>query len=773
MHPSKLTRGLSKFIEKFPKRIVFLFIVVTCVISLGIKKLSLTSSNRVFFNSSNSLLKEVTLLEQKYGEENTLFFCIVPKKGSIFTPHTFQVIQSLEDSLQKYDELIQLSSILSYKKFEMGFAGPNLSPLIPKQGDFHELKMSEISKTLMNDSLLLNQLLSPSGQATGIKASFQLKDETNINTFAKKMYKLANSIEESNPHVEIAVTGGIMIDAAFFSASLQDAKILIPCMYLLVFVTLWLISGSLFSVFSVLLVVLCSSSIAMGLGGWLKLVLSPPSSIAPIIILTVGVADSIHILVSFSHHRRQKFNTTLAISKALSKTFVPITLTSITSIIGFLSLNFSEVPPYRDMGNLVSVGIGAAYLFTILFLPALMKIFSDTLTTRHNTIHDIVGLKLGSFVVKHTRVLFFSMSLLSIATIFGIRSITFDDVFLNFFDKRYQFRSNTDMVIDNLTGLDYIECSFKPFKNSAITDSSYLAQVNAFTQWVNEQPEVIHAISISSILSKSYTDIYGHAKYTNQRPKQGMTKSIIKRYRKFQNTLNGPPRLISKDGKATRVLITLSRVSAEEIRFLENRIKAWIADSYHGKSHIASTSLLFAHLSVQNTKSMLRGVGLSLLLITVLIIVFSKSLRLGLLSIIPNIFPALMAFGIWGFLFSNAGLGFSIVSAMTLGIIVDDTIHFLFTIRQGITKGLSIKEAIIYGYRHVADAIVFTSIILIAGFSILVFSGFKPTVEMGILTALIILLALLTDLFLFPTLLIYFYRKKGDTSIPAATKNCE
>jgi predicted RND superfamily exporter protein len=181
----------------------------------------------------------------------------------------------------------------------------------------------------------------------------------------------------------------------------------------------------------------------------------------------------------------------------------------------------------------------------------------------------------------------------------------------------------------------------------------------------------------------------------------------------------------------------------------------------------ASPTIMFAHIGMKNIKSMLSGTTIALVLISLILFVALKSWRYGLLSLIPNLIPAGMAFGVWAIIDGEIGLALSVVTAMTLGIVVDDTIHFLSKyLRARREKGLNAEDAVRYAFSTVGVALWVTSIALVAGFLVLSTSSFKLNSGMGLLTAIVIAIALIVDFLLLPPLLIWLDRwlSKGNDS---------
>ena len=206
---------------------------------------------------------------------------------------------------------------------------------------------------------------------------------------------------------------------------------------------------------------------------------------------------------------------------------------------------------------------------------------------------------------------------------------------------------------------------------------------------------------------------------------------------------------------ATRMTVTMESVSSNELLNMENRAQEWLLENApYMKSDGASPSVMFAYIGKRNIRSMLIGASVALVLISLILIFALRSLKIGLISLIPNLAPTAMGFGLWGLLYGQVGLGLSVVAGLTIGIVVDDTVHFLSKyLRARREQGFSAEDAVRYAFHTVGIALLVTTLVLIAGFMVLNQSAFKLNSDMGLLTAITIGLALIADFLFLPPLL--------------------
>jgi predicted RND superfamily exporter protein len=548
----------------------------------------------------------------------------------------------------------------------------------------------------------------------------------------------------------------VIMNNSFPEVSIRDQKTLVPIMFGVVIVTLVLLLRSFTGTVSTFLVITFSILTGMGLAGWLGIPLTPPSASSPTIILTLAVADCVHILVSFLHAMRRGVDKTSAMVESLRINLQPIFLTSLTTVIGFLSMNFSDAPPFRDLGNIVAMGVTAAFIFSVTFLPALVLVLpvrvKPETTSRRAQAMD----RFAEFVVARRNPLFWGMGLIVITLVTFIPRNELNDEFIKYFDKTVDFRNSTEFTSDNLTGLYTIDYSLGAGESGGISDPEFLRDVENFANWYRTRPNVLHVNTLTDIMKRlnrnMHGDDYAWYRLPEQRDMAAQYLLLYEMSLPYGLDLNNQ---IDVGKSATRLTVTVNNISSNEMLAMEDTAQDWLRENApHMQANGASPSVMFAHIGYRNIRSMLTGTTLALVLISLVLIIALRSLKIGLVSLIPNLAPAAMAFGLWGLFVGEVGLGLSVVTGMTLGIVVDDTVHFLSKyLRARREQHLNPPDAVRYAFSTVGMALTVTTLVLIAGFMVLTESPFKLNADMGLLTAVTIGFALIADFLFLPPLL--------------------
>lgn len=618
--------------------------------------------------------------------------------------------------------------------------------------------MPRLKEIAINEPLLVHKIISPQAHVTVVNVTVQLPGVNPVEEIphvVSKIRQMKAQFIEQNPEISVRLSGMVMMNNSFAESSLSDNATLVPIMFGVVLLGMILLLRTFSGTFATVIIIIFTIVSTMGLAGHTGFFLTGPSSTTPIMVLTLAVADCIHILTTMFYEMRQGVEKKKAIQDSLRINFQPIFLTSVTTAIGFLSLNFSDSPPFRDLGNMVAAGVMLAFIFSITLFPAMLSLLPLRVKATHEGKHDVMH-KLAGFVVRNRKVLLPGMSAIMVSVIVFMPQNTLNDDFVKYFDTSVPFRQATDYMQENLSGMSTMEISIETGEASGINDPKFLQSVGNLTEWLRAQPETDHVSSLSDIIKRLNKNMHGDdpSYYTlpDDRELAAQYLLLYEMSLPYGLDLNNQ---LNVDKSSARVIATFRNLTSTEQIEIEERIYAWFAaNASTYEVDIASPNLMFAHIGQRNIKSMLLGTTVALILISLILGFALKSLKFGLISLIPNIAPAAMGFGVWYFIDGQIGLALSVVAGMTLGIIVDDTVHFLSKyLHARRDRNKDPKAAVEYAFASVGKALWITTFVLVAGFMVLAQSSFKLNADMGLLTAITILIALIVDFLFLPALL--------------------
>ncbi|MRX27867.1 RND family transporter [Kangiella sp. HZ709] len=828
------TVKFGQFVVNNKWLVLFLSIAISFLAAFGASFLEIKTDYRVFFSKDNPQMLAFEDIQDTYDKADNVMFVLTPKDGKVFTKQTLKTIHWITEEGWKAPYATRVDSVTNYQHT---WVSPDdedymlvgaLLCIPDKSADMDsecehdavtesmidgltEQQISQLSEIILNEPQLKRRLINPEKTVTAVNITVQppsdpdvegLEGQAKLDKQAEVMAAvpkitqyvrdLKQQIEARDPNIEVRMTGVIMMNNAFAETGLNDMMTLTPLMLLLViplalFFMLRSVGGTIASVFVIILSIVAS----MGGAGWLGIYMTGPVFSVPTIVATMAVADSVHLLVTFLQNMRRGMSKNDAMVESIRINMMPIFLTSITTIIGFLTMNFSEVPPLRDLGNVVSIGVAWAFFLSVTFLPALMLILPVKAKVSSATEPKMMD-TLADFVITKRKFLLPAMAVLSIVIIAFLPKNDLNDEFVKYFDETIDFRADSDYTAENLTGLYVMFYSVKSGQQDGIHESTFLDTIEDFANFAKEQDAVLHVQSYGDVMKRLNKSMNGDKQDCYQLPKQSlkaecnavllepdeegieldtrlreltaqytlMYETSLPRGMDLNNQLNG-------EKSSTRIQLALKNISSKEVIALEEKFANWFVTNAPSYSISASSpAIMFSHVGQRNIYSMIKGTAIALILISIILGIALKSVRLGFLSLIPNIIPMAVAFGIWGIFKGQVGMGLSVVMGMTLGIVVDDTVHFLSKyLRAYREKGMQPPEAVRYAFQTVGMALTVTTIVLVLGFLVLGMSHYVMNAEMGIMTAITLAAALIIDFLLLPPLLMLSKKRKQTNEV--------
>jgi hypothetical protein len=754
-----MIESYTRWIIRWRYLVVLVTIALTFAAASGGQFLGFSNDYRMFFGDENPQLLAFERMQATFNKNDNVLFVVTPKSGKVFTRETLAVIKDLTEEAWQTPYSTRVDSITNHQHTTAEDDDLIVDDLVVDPDSLSDSDILKIQSIAINEPMLVHRLISPDSKFAGINVTVQLPgkalDEVpKTITFARD---LKQKMLEKYPDVEIRLVGMAVMNNAFPEASQDDVTTLYPLALGFIVLTLFILLRGLSGTIATFIMIIMSIMTAMGLAGWSGILLSPPVMSAPIMILTMAVADAVHLLVTMRHELAIGMDKNKAIIESMRINFRPIFVTTLTTVLGFLSLNFSDAPPFHDLGNIASIGVAAAFIFTITFLPAIVSILPAT--GKREVAGKQMMTKFGEFVIAKQKPLLYgnAIIILLLATMVPLNEL--NDEFVSYFDETIEFRRDSDYSAKNLTGVYYIDYALGTEESGGISDPEYLANVAEFSQYLRSQPEVIHVQTISDTFKRLNKNMHGDDPAWQRLPEErNLAAQYLLLYEMslpYGLDLNNQ---IDVDKSATKISVTIKTLSSNEVIAFDDATIRWLEENMPSiKVYNGSPTIMFAHLGKRNINSMLTGTSIALVLISAVLIFFLGSLKYGFISLLPNLTPALAAFGIWGMTVAEVGIGLSIVTGMTLGIVVDDTVHFLSKyLRARREKGLNAEDAVRYAFNNVGLALLVTSVVLVAGFMILAQSHFYLNSSMGLLTSVVIMLALIIDLTLLPALLMKF-----------------
>lgn len=780
MKPKESRQGKSR-VEAFAAWVignrwpVMLGLVGLVAVSLfGVRNIRFDNSYRIFFSEENPQLQAFDALQKVYTKDDNILFVLTAPGGSIYEPGFLEAVQWLTDEAWRLPFTTRVDSLTNFQNSVAEGDDIYVSDLVEGEPPASGRELESLRQTAISEPLLYNRLINAEGRTTGVMLTLTLpeKDINEVPDATNAARELERRFNEKYPEVATHLAGMVVMNNAFSESTINDMGTIVLPMFAAIFVVMAFLLRSVWSTFATGAVIVLTLLASFGIMGWVGINMSPPLGTMPIMIMTLAVADSIHLLVTFLNELRGGREKNAALIESVRINFAPVFLTTATTAIGFLSLNFSDAPPFRDLGNVVAIGVVAAWVFSIVFLPAFVSLLPIRVSAKASSQGSRFD-RWVDFLLRRRTVVLVSSTAVVLFLGAMIPRLELNDQWTKYFDTSLDVRVDMDYAEENLAGSTTIEFSLPSGESGGINEPAYLRVLESFSSFFKSNPDVTQVNSIVDTMKRLNKNMHGDdPAYYRVPESRELAAQYLLMYEfslPYGLDLNNQ---INVDKSSTRMIVTVRDMKTRRLREFIADAEAWLVEHAPDYMHVkaASPTVMFAYISERNLSSMVTGTGLALILITIVLVFALGSFKYGMLSMIPNVTPAILGIGAWSLLYGEMGMSLAVITGMTLGIVVDDSVHFLSKyIRARREKGMDGEEAVRYAFNTVGKALVVTTLILAVGFSILGLSSFRLNNWMGQLTAIVIVFALIADFVLLPAVLLWVDGRKGGArrSVPA------
>ena len=739
---------------------IAVMLVVVAVFAAGLQHLiTVKVGVRNHFSADDPLLIKLEEFEKTYAVSDSVLVIVAPPNDTTFTREALVAIEQLTETLWHTPYSVRVDSITNYIHTEGTEDSLIVEQLVDDAALLDAAKIERIREVALTSHETAGRFVSRDGRLAGLIVSLALPDvgrkEARIEV-VDTLNGLVNQQRSANSAFEYHVYGELLLNRAVRDALTEDMSILAPIAFAMMALAAILLLRSAWSVGGIFAMMAAVMTSSMGFAGWTGLKFYAESGAAIFVLMAIATAHSVHLIQGMMDGMADGMERRAAIVHSLQVNSRPIFLTSLTTMIGFLSLNFSEMPPFRVMGNIVAFGALCAFVYSVTLLPALLVLMPIRASAGKKDGSDFSE-RLGRFVIANSKLLLLAFVLLSLLSAVGVSRIQLDDNNnARLLDESYELRRSGDFINENFSGLDTFEYSLNSGRDGGITDVEYLHQVDSFAQWLREQPEVSHVTSIADIMKRLNQNLHGGVDGSYVLPADSdLAAQYLVLYEFSLPIGRDLNNLINFERSATRMTVVIRGMSVKEQIALDSRVSAWLQENApQMQTGATGVTIVGAYSVMRNIVNMLIGTFVAMSIVSLLLIFAFRSLRFGLLSLVPNFLPAIMAMGIWGYSVGTVSIAASIVTAIAFAIVVDDTIHLLSKYLRSRAEGSSPAEAIAPTFKLVGKPLLSTTLIFAVAFFVFGTSGLATNQTLGLLVGMTVIVALAADFLLFPPLLL-------------------
>ncbi len=742
--------------------------LILVFLSYGLKFAQFDADPSIYFSDDHEHYRLFKELENIYGRVDSIMMVIQAKKGSIFSQENLTLIEKTTNEAWTLPYATRVDSISNYNYSMSEDDEMIVEPLIEDASNFTPPDITNVKEIALTDPDIVKRLVSidyPVAMIRIIVSLPKINRQEEEREVAAAIQEITHRIEAKHPDIDVLLSGNVISNTVVTDVATQDMMTIIPLMYLAIFVMLGVLLKSVSAVIAIVAVTILSCIGAIGAASWFGIVLNMMSITSINIIVTVSIAHCVHILVYFLQAFHQGASKRDALAESLKINLMPISLTSLTTALGFISMNLSKMPPAHDLGNITAIGVLIAFVLSLLFLPPLLLILplKKRKLKAGGKLSQMMD-NLAEFVIRKRTALLIVSLVLSLGILSFAPMNVMNDRFTENVKMPNQFRVDNQKIDQYFGGLYTIDYDFKAKDEGGIAEPEYLLALEKFANWMREQPEVRSVQSYTDIIKRlnknMHNDDPAYYRIPDSREEAAQYQLLFEMSQPQGTDLSN---IIRQNKTATRMIASLPSTDTSDLIDLQQRAQVWIKANmpdymYYSGEGIA---VMWSYLGQEAIVDGLKGALLALLLISIILMIVFKSLKYGFISLIPNLLPAGVGYGIWALVNGQLSMGQMLVLSITIGIVVDDTVHFLSKyLRARKHNQASTEDAVRYAFKQVGPALWITTAVLILGFGMLYFSGFIPNSNLGLLTVCIISAALLLDFFLLPPLLMLLDKAK-------------
>lgn len=771
---------MKVFIEQWAKLVVHqrLLIIFAWVATLAVcgylgRDIRFDHTIERNFAQDDAKVQDFNQLLSLFGDNEYLVIGIsAPSGQDIFNPATLAIVDEITLFLERQEAVTQVRSISKYQYLRGSGDDLEVEDLFANQSTISASDSDRASarRIIKNEALAMETLITPELTETRIAARIHYRKESPAHKVAlvKALYAFVDQQGYVDQGHRIRFGGQPVFDEQFETRNKSDSALLYPLMALIMIAILFLSFRSWYVTLMPWTVIIFAIGILNGIQGVLGY---PHSAVDQALIPTliiIGIGITMHLILAFLDAQKHAQHSAAAAIDTIKLLWMPSFFTSATTSIGFFTLAITEIIPVKEMAILGALGPVILFLLSLTLLPALLSYRKNNLHQNQATsVADWVGQltsSLPGFVYRNTKTILWLSALLFVGTGAALSTIKVDTNFVEYFKENNPARQDMLYFDEQFNGAMTMEVIVDSGVENGIKDPLFLARVEKLERYLETRDSTAKIVSVMDYLKEVNQSI--HEENSDYFKLPSSANEAAQLLFLYENA--GPEEDLSDlrdfDNRYLRLTVPMVNMPASEMELELAEINAELKRSFNDLTiRLTGVKLLFQAQDVYTSQGMVKSFVLSLIIISVFFFVLFRSFKLGLYCMIPSVLPIIVVGAATGLLGIPLDLGTMIVGAMTMGLAVDDSIHVVSRYARAKQDGLDSLAAVTLTMKEAGTAVVFSSVVLVLGFSILTLGSFVPIIYVGLFSAAIMALALLGDLFVLPALIFAIDRDDART----------
>ena len=747
---SVMTAGVWSVPQRCPRATLLVVGMITLVLAVFAARFRVDSAVDQLLPEHDTDGAYYDTVRQAFGSEEIAVVGLFA--DDVFAPVTLARLDRLTRALAALPGVQDVTSLTNLQRMTMGAEGLSREPLMPPLPLDAE-QVAAFRVRALADRLGRGVVVSADGRSTGVWVRFRaMPDEEFI---ARGLEDQLRQVVAAHPGDEaVAITGLPTIKAQTAHNMVQDIALFVPlALLVMVGVLIWAFRtwrGLLLPLASVVIgltwtigiMVLAGDAFTMG------------SLVLPPLIISSGVAYAIHVVSRYYIEVRPGRSHAEAVAIAMEHVRLPVFMAALTTLIGFGTFVTSPIPSMRDFGFYAALGIAVVFVACLVVIPAALTLLPPPAMVPARLEEGgwfarfVAGC--GALSMRHRWVMLPLFAVLLVVGAAGITRLRVETDYLRFFSASHPVRVDNQLVSRSLAGTQVVSVVVDAQGPESVTRSDTIEAMRALQHFIDQQPGVDRTLSLLDQLDSVRTAVSPArvgAPFTDQAEIAGLLNLLAPHDVRHE---------VNADHSRAQITVHTRLSSSQEVGGFVDRVEAYAAARFPAgvAVHATGTVVLLNRSADALAWSQVWGDAQVMVILLALMALLLRSLRLGLLSMVPNVLPIVLLLGIMGYAGIDLNICTSTIASISIGIAVDDTIHYMLGFYDELRGGASREDAILATLRGVGRPILITSVALSAGFLIVCLSNFQPVRHFGLLAGSTMIIGVFTDLFLLPALLI-------------------
>ena len=735
-----------------------LTIATSIGVGWGVTKTSIDPRSDAILPEDDPYAAQVEAVEADFPRNRSALFTFIAPDGDIFNREALTAMEALHARFGEVQSAVAVGSLVNYRLNPVDETQYGRQYLLPPVDSLSDDELAQVRDIALADEDLVKTQLARDGDMALAAFKYRPSGEGLAERLdiARSVVALRDRLREDYPGVEIYVLGNDLFELDSYNAQIKDRNNLAPLVALATTVLLWLCLNSLVYALCTLAVSFLAILLTIGTVGWSGFAFNQISNMGPLVVLTIAMAHGIHIIAIYLQGLHEGLTKIDALEHSVRLNLQPVTLATVTTGMGFLSLNYCSSAGIYGFGNAVAIGVFWAYLVTLTLLPALIMWVPTRRIPRPLGVRGMIR-RVSALVTQRGNALFWGLSVIIVVCLamLPLNKVDFDR--FEFIDKDSDFHRVITALAEKIGNDQSLVYAIDSGEYYGIANPEFMLEIERFADWLEEQPDVGLVNSYVGMLKTLNEAENDNDEAWHVLPDDNL--QVIDYLVGYQLVQEIEPHLepiFDPEYTTVRVVVGTSNLSNVQLLELNQRIEAWHSNNINPDYRVlhGSNTILYARLNDTISRQLLEGFTVSFLLITLTMLVGLRSVRYGLISIAPNLLPPAVVFGVWGLFVGQLSPYILMLFSISIGLVVDDSVHVLSKYMAARKAGKNPDEAVRYSLDKAGSAITITTAALAMGTFILVFSNTYYYQNVALMLTPIIVVALLLDVLFLPPLLV-------------------